>query len=323
VRQAAWVLACSVGFACGDDASSDGPAARDGGTRDAEAEAGKGGGSAGRPGTAGAGGKSTDKPTKSVTITFRGTVAERDFSCLERYEDVGSSKTAAVPGDFRFFVQDLKLIDQAGKEVPVVLDTRAPWQTPDVALIDFEDAQGRCHGTRETNTTITGTVPEGEYKGVVFTNGVPEALNHLDQSTQPAPLDVTDLYWAWLSGYRFVVAELVRDDAAAPEAEEDAGVAPSGIGIMHIGSTRCRKDMGCSKKNRNVIRLESFDPSSDEIVADIGAIFANTDVAQDMQCHAANEICAPMFERMGVDFETGDSSDTQKVYRVAPAQVDQ
>jgi uncharacterized repeat protein (TIGR04052 family) len=256
-----------------------------------------------------------------VTIRFRATIADRDFSCLERYEDVGSSKAAVVPADFRFYVQDLKLITADGEEVEVALDTRDPWQTADVALIDFEDMQGRCHGTPETNVTITGKVPAGEYTGVVFTNGVPEERNHLDQSTQPAPLDITDLYWAWLTGYRFMVAELEEDGEPAPDvaADDDAGVAQPGLGLMHIGSTSCRKDRGCTKQNRSVVRLQGFDPSSDVIVADIGAIFSDTDLTQNMQCHAADEICAPMFERAGVDFATGESLATQKIFRASGA----
>jgi uncharacterized repeat protein (TIGR04052 family) len=309
VRRAALVLACSALCACGDSEDS---APQDAGTPDAEApKAGKGG----------SGGKASQDELQSVTIRFRATVADRDFSCLERYEDVGSSKATVVPADFRFYVQDLKVITADGEEVAVALDTREPWQTADVALIDFEDMQGRCHGTPETNVTITGKVPAGDYTGVVFTNGVPEELNHLDQSTQPAPLDITDLYWAWLTGYRFMVAELAQDGEAAPgvAADEDAGVAQPGIGLMHIGSTGCRKDRGCTKQNRSVVRLEDFDPSSDVIVADIAAIFSDTDVAQDMQCHAADEICAPMFERVGVDFANGESLATQKVFRVGGA----
>ena len=308
VQKAGLALAWSLCFACSDDAEESAKRADFGArARDAEApEAGKGGASA-------------EDGLQAVTIRFRATVADRDFSCLERYEDIGSSQVTAVPTDFRFYVQDLALITSDGDEVPVALETREPWQTEDVALIDFEDMQGRCKGTPETNTTITGKVPAGEYSGVVFTNGVPEALNHLDQSMQPAPLDVTDLYWAWLSGYRFMIAELVQDAEPAPgaAADEDAGVAQPGISLMHIGSTSCRKDRGCTKKNRNRVRLEDFKPHSDVIVADIAAIFGDTDVAQDMQCHSADESCAPMFERLGVDFATGQSTSEQKVYRVA------
>jgi uncharacterized repeat protein (TIGR04052 family) len=289
------VLAGNLNVACGDDAP-----AQDAGAPDAEAPAaGKGG--------AGKGG------TKAVTIRFRAAVADRDFSCRERYEAMGSKQTTVAPADFRFYVQDLKLIDADGKEVPVELDERAPWQTEDVALLDFEDMQGRCHGTPETNTKITGHVPEGKYNAVVFSNGVPEDLNHLEQSTQPAPLDVTDLYWAWLTGYRFMVAELVEGDATA-----DAAPLP-GIGLMHVGSTACRRNQGCTKPNRNQVRLEDFDPSEDVIVADIGAIFSATDLSQDMQCHSADAICEPMFERVGVSFEDGKSLDEQTLYHVAKA----
>lgn len=308
-RTALVLVVGSLSMACGDDTDSR-PPAHDAGTLDAAAPAaGKRGGGSGGSGA---------KAGKAVTIRFRAAVADRDFSCRERYEAMGSKKTAVVPADFRFYVQDLELIDAEGKEVPVELDKRAPWQTEDVALLDFEDMQGRCHGTPETNTTITGRVPDGTYQGVVFTNGVPEALNHLEQSKQPAPLDVTDLYWAWLTGYRFMVAELLQDDASAA-ADADAGSTLTGIGLMHIGSTACRRDQGCTKANRNSVRLSDFDPSKDVIVADIAAIFEATDLSQDMQCHSADAICAPMFERVGVSFEDGKSLDKQKLYRVAKA----
>lgn len=299
----AFVLASNLGAACGDDTDN---AREDASAHDAEGPA------AGKSGSR----DNAAKAGKAVTIRFRAAVADRDFSCRDRYEGMGAQQTTVVPADFRFYVQDVKLIDAAGKEVPVELDKRAPWQTEDVALLDFEDMQGRCHGTPDTNTTITGHVPEGTYKGVVFTNGVPEELNHLEQSTQPSPLDVTDLYWAWLTGYRFMVAELLQDDATS---DADAGVAPPGIGLLHIGSTACRRDQGCTKPNRNSVRLSDFDPKSDVIVADIGAVFEATDLSQDMQCHSADAICAPMFERVGVSFSDGKNTEQQKLYRVAKA----
>jgi hypothetical protein len=146
---------------------------------------------------------------------------------------------------------------------------------------------------------------------------VPEALNHLEQSAQQAPLDVTDLYWTWLSGYRFVVAELAQEEADG--GGDDAGAALPGLGLMHVGSTACRKDQGCTKPNRNRIRLPKFDPEKDVIVADLGVIFQGTDLTQDMQCHAADALCAPMFKHIGVSFESGDSLDAQQVYRVEGA----
>lgn len=330
VRQLAPVLAglLALSAACADDADTG--ASTDAGAHDASAAghkaSGGAGGNSGSSGSSGKGGANvkasagaaSDEDTQEVTIRFKAAVADRDFSCLDRYENMGSKHTTVMPADFRFYVQDLKLIAADGTEAPVKLDTRAPWQSKDVALIDFEDAQGHCHGTAETNTSIVGRVPKGEYTGIVFSNGVPEALNHLQQSSQQAPLDVTDLYWAWLSGYRFVVAELAQDaaDGGGDAAADDAGLALPGLGLMHVGSTACVKDKGCTKQNRNLIRLPKFDPEKDVIVADLGVIFQDTDLTQDVQCHAADEFCAPMFRQIGVSFESGASLDEQNVYRV-------
>jgi hypothetical protein len=36
-------------------------------------------------------------------------------------------------------VQSVRLIDAQGHEVPLAMNVRSPWQTADVALLDFED----------------------------------------------------------------------------------------------------------------------------------------------------------------------------------------
>lgn len=56
----------------------------------------------------------------------------------------------------------------------MTLDQDGAWQLGDLALLDFEDASGACaNGTAGMNTTLRGTVPEGEYTGLSFTIGVP------------------------------------------------------------------------------------------------------------------------------------------------------
>ena len=85
------------------------------------------------------------------------------FACGQTYANQGTAATSVTPRDFRFYVQDLRLINAAGQEVPVTLDVRAPWQAATVALLDFENGQGACLGSGDagTDTTITGTVPAG------------------------------------------------------------------------------------------------------------------------------------------------------------------
>jgi hypothetical protein len=186
--------------ACGSDSDSDAAgdagaggatAGRAGASGRASAAAGSGGKPVGA--TAGKGGSAAVDAQRELKIRFRGKVLERALSCREQYAGVGSKQTRVQPVDFRFYVQDLALIDAAGKQVPVRLKDQSPWQTPDVAPIDLTDASGSCVGTPETNDVILGSVPAGDYKGITFRNGVPEQLNHEDPVLHPAPLQVTDL----------------------------------------------------------------------------------------------------------------------------------
>jgi uncharacterized repeat protein (TIGR04052 family) len=258
-----------------------------------------------------------------VTIRFRATVGSSAFACGQTYTGQGSTAVAVSPRDFRFYVQDVRLIDSADQEVPLMLEDRWPWQTADVALLDFEDGSGDCQdGNAAMNTIVTGTVPEGRtYKGIVFSNGVPEKLNHADPLTLPAPLQVGVMTWGWLYGFKFVKAEL----GATAVPAGDAGI---GIGLIHIGSTGCdnavdggmpdfnaRPTTSCSNQNRNQIRLTGFDPTTRAIVADIGALFAQTDLSKESQCHSEGDACPPIFGALGVDFTTGAKLGTQTVYR--------
>jgi hypothetical protein len=61
-----------------------------------------------------------------VTIQFEARVGTQKFACGEEYSDVGSRGTTVTPTDLRLFVQDVKLITSAGKEVLVALDVHKP-----------------------------------------------------------------------------------------------------------------------------------------------------------------------------------------------------
>jgi uncharacterized repeat protein (TIGR04052 family) len=274
-KRAAWVSVLGA-VACGDSKGGDASdAGRDAGAeeRDAAQDAGAVSDAA----------QDAASELKAVTIRFAAKVGERDFACGERYPGQGSTGVEVEPLDFRFYVQDLRLINAAGEEVPVQMDERLPWQTPEVALLDFENAEGRCDATREINTEITGKVPPGEYTGVAFKNGVPHALNHENPATVPAPLQAPGASWGWLLGFRFVLAELgqVAGDAGA-----------GGVGVFHLGSTACEGDpqgggsVTCAHPNRTEVRLTGFDPDTNKVVADIGALFAHTDLSKAQVCHS-------------------------------------
>ncbi|HVV17289.1 MAG TPA: MbnP family copper-binding protein [Polyangia bacterium] len=302
--------------------SGDASAGTDGGARDVPVDA-VADGSSDTSADAGAsdGGGDADGGTRAVTLHFKATVGTAAFACGTTYQNQGTTGVSVRPRDFRFYVQSVRLISASGQEVPLALDVRSPWQTADLALLDFEDGTADCvDGNADMNSTITGTVPAGTYTGIVFSNGVPDALNHADPLTLPAPLQAGAMTWGWLYGFKFVKAELGA--TAAP-----VGDAGAGLGLAHVGSIGCDNsaDGGspdfnapptvvCSQANRNEIRLTGADPTVRSIVADIGAIFAATDLSKDEQCHSEGDACPSMFWSLGLDFATGAQLPTQTVY---------
>lgn len=272
---------------------------------------------------------------RPVVLRFKAKVGSQDLVCGQTYEMQGSTKVAFTPQDFRLFVQEVRLIDAAGREVSVALDERAPFQTKDVALLDFTTGDGACSsGGPTVNTTLTGTVPAGTYTGLVFVNGVSESLNHADPTMAPAPLQAPGSNWSWTTGYRFLMAEVLQagpaqsatagvdggTDAGAMSAATDGGAPIPGMGLVHLGSTGCTgtqaTSISCSKANRSVVRLAGFDPTQRTIIADLGAIFSSTDLSMDLQCHGSGPACMPMFEALGVNLSNGEPQATQRVYRV-------
>lgn len=277
--------------------------------------AGSGGGKAGAGGfAAGGGGGNAGAERMKITVKFKAVLGDEAFACGRTYGEQGSTKVSVTPQDLRLFVQDLALIKQDGSSVPVELEVRSPWQDDKVALLDFEDNTGNCiEGTPALNTEITGSVPPGTYTGVSFANGVPEEINHKDPATVGDPLKAhASLSWGWLTGFRFIKAELSQ---VAPP-----GQTP-GLGLVHPGAAGCsgsaqQGTVMCTRPNRNKIVLNDFDVSENTVVLDAAAIFAQTDLAMDAQCHSSGEFCGPMFSALGIDFGSGKPKDGQSVYSV-------
>jgi uncharacterized repeat protein (TIGR04052 family) len=249
-----------------------------------------------------------------VSVHFEATLAGEAFACGRSYDGIGLTKTSVTPQDLRMFVQDLKLVTDKREEVPVQLDLRSPWQSTQVALLDFENGTGSCavEGDAATNQVITGIAPAGTYIGISFVNGVPEELNHADPATLQAPLqNATALSWGWLTGFRFVKAELRQTGA----------VETPGVGIVHVGATACSGDpqagsVSCVRSNRNHILLDRFDPQTNTVTVDAAAIFAGTDLTQQAECQGAGSFCSTMFDALGIDIGTGQPSGAQTVFGV-------
>lgn len=213
-----------------------------------------------------------DTTPVAVTIPFAAKFGATPFSCGVKVPNVGNPATELTATDVRFYLSEISLIDDSGREAPVTLESNA-FQGDGVALLDFENGCG-TDGTPELHTKVTGTVAPGSYHKVAFTLGVPEAKNHLDIATAAAPLDVTGMYWVWLVGYKFL-----KVDGTVPT---ETARAPF---FIHLGSVGCPgKPTGaptgpCAYPNRVRYELSGFDLASKTVVANFGPALANVNLA--------------------------------------------
>lgn len=146
-----------------------------------------------------------------IRIHFAAKVAEQEAVCGETYENIGMSKSQIEITDLRFYVSNVRLINDTGEEVPLTLEQDKLWQHENIALLDFEDGSAQCRdtGNDPRNDTVSGSVPNGNYSGLVFDVGIPFEFNHLDSTTAPSPLNVGAMWWYWQDGYKFVRVDLL------------------------------------------------------------------------------------------------------------------
>jgi uncharacterized repeat protein (TIGR04052 family) len=259
---------------------------------------------------------------RAIELSFEGRVGSAVFDCTQTYDQIGTSKVRVSFSDFRLYVYDVRLIDEADQEIPLALTQDGEFQYEDVALLDFEDRTGSCaNGTAVTNTLVKGTLPAGSFKGLRFGVGVPSALNHTNPPETPAPLNLMTMAWTWQAGRLFT-----RLDARV---ETDSGNRPPFL--IHLGSDRCTGNPGagqpvsCARPNRAEVELASFDPERDKIVLDYAQLVAGVALDDDQGgesgCMASESDpeCQSIFGRLGVDPVSGSrGADAQVVFSVEP-----
>lgn len=239
-----------------------------------------------------------------VAVRFQAMVGSEKFACGHSYSGIGTTASTLSPRDFRFYVHNAALVDDAGKSAPLQLDQDGKWQLDDVVLLDFEDATGGCvNGTPDTNDRVTGTIPEGHYTGLRFTLGVPFNKNHTDLTTQPSPLNLTALAWVWNAGRKFARLDF-----------SSTGM-PRGYAV-HLGSTGCTPNQTktappakCSAPNRLDVELAGFDAQTDFVVADLAVLLKDSNIDTNQEKTPAgcmsgpdDSDCAPLFANLGLPF---------------------
>jgi len=235
---------------------------------------------------------------QAVTLTFDARFGSQPAACGQAADGVGTSGSSVELQDLRFFVHGVELVTADGDAVAVSVEDDGAWQSGGVALLDFEDATGKCaNGSSQLNSAVTGTVPAGEYTGVRFVLGVPAELNHEDPTVAPSPLNLTAMHWSWQGGYKFMRMDLSTEGL------------PEGW-FFHLGSTGCEADesgtiTGCASPNRVDVELE-MDPDSQVVVVDFAALLAGSDVdtdsggAQGCMSGPDDPECPPLLDRVGV-----------------------
>jgi uncharacterized repeat protein (TIGR04052 family) len=238
----------------------------------------------------------TAQESQRVEINFAAAMGGKPFVCGESYSGIGSTGSTVTPTDFRLFVSEVALLKADGSATFVTLDQDGRWQHQNVALLDFENGQGPCvNGTAPTNTTLRGSVPKGDYTGLIFSVGVPFALNHGDPTLAASPLNLTAMFWNWQGGYKFIKIDMATSGlpmnapqpAAAhspPQPGQAAPAArPSGWSL-HLGSTVCAAPSrttpaaSCANPNRLTVRMDRFDSRTNVVVFDPAPVLATANV---------------------------------------------
>jgi uncharacterized repeat protein (TIGR04052 family) len=261
--------------------------------------------------------------TQPVAIRFKAMVGSEDFACGHTYKGIGTTKSTIKPIDFRFYIHNVRVLDETGKAVPVDLTQDDKWQLDNLALLDFEDASGSCgNGTPDTNTVVVGTVPAGHsYSGLEFTIGVPFEKNHTDLTAMPSPLNLTALAWVWNAGRKFMRVEVASTGK------------PRGY-VLHLGSTGCTPNdtritvpTSCLHPNRPEISLAGFDPAKEQVEVDLAALLKDSDVdgvpekaGGGCMSNPKDAECSPLFASLGLALKDSEAAPRQTVFRtITPA----
>ena len=245
--------------------------------------------------------------TQNISLKFSASVGAEAVACGTSTTLVGNGNggngTAPDIKDFRLYVSDVQVATATGEFVAVTL-AESDWQQERVALLDFEDGTSSCSaGTSETRLVVEGTAPTADYSRVRFTIGVPEALNHLNQETASAPLNIGGLHWNWAGGYKHA-----RIDVAGWN--------------IHLATTGCTLDdnnenLDCSnaRPNRPTYTLDNVDLEDSTINFDYAELVSGADISTDQggkpgcMSAAADPECATLFTNLGLNVTTGQCLD--------------
>lgn len=267
---------------------------------------------------------STDDSPQDVVLKFAAQVNGADFNCGQTYTGVGTGGDGMNITDFRMYIHDVHVHDDAtGEEYPVALAQDGVWQVDDVAMLDFENGSDGCTGTLETNKEVRGqvTVPSTvdlASTEVCFEVGLPAEKNHIDEATAASPLNASGMLWAWKIGRKYVRIDGVGDPSGAAEAFN-----------LHLGAQGCPAGSGtaapvtaCTVPNTFEVCVENFDVANNVIAVDPSPVYAGNDVSVNLsangmgsstakpgcQSFIGDDDCEEIMPRLSLNYNYGRSA---------------
>ena len=212
------------------------------------------------------------------------------------------------PGQLRFYLSNIRMIDAQGAAAPVLLDATANQSASEgIAFVSWD---GSCV---QDDPLVSGTVAGGQYEVIEFELGVPFDRNHANPLAAPRPLNVASMFWTWQTGYKFLRLDVGTDWS------------------FHLGSTGCvsasavRPPEVCRQPNRATIHLPAAAAFDGVVVVNLDGLLAGLDIAVAENCveaYGEREDCRQLLTRLGLDADTGlcaDECARQSFFRYEPA----
>lgn len=148
--------------------------------------------------------KKEDDPVAAAPVTELHDIAIRfypkfgasPFQFNKKYLNAANDSVQFITA--KFYISEIALVDSNGALVPM----------EGLALVNFASL---TNGYAEVKTKG----PDGTYRGIRFSVGIPVSENHKDAATQSLPLGPNSgMYWGWNPGYIFHMIEGKVDSAA-------------------------------------------------------------------------------------------------------------
>lgn len=238
-------------------------------------------------------------PRQTVSIEFEARLGNEPIDCETVVDGVAMTDLRFfVTGPILLFTEDPEAEPDGVRFLSISQDGR--WQQEGLVLIDLENGRGACvNGTADSNSTLKGVIPEGDYSGLSFQVAVPFARNHADPLAAAPPLDDSTMHWHWRSGYKFMRVGFETDDDGF---------------WMHVGSAGCEGTVGnitgCRFPNWTYVSVEDYRPG-DKVIFDFAPLIESIDVVDgrstDCSSGPSEEACREPFRALGLDFDTGEA----------------